>query len=245
VRLNISQLNLLNKCLTMLLVFLSLFTLEAKGSEDDLYDFLWLDQDKKVYVLQQKLYQKKATYYVNIGHGFNQTNDFFDSTLFRFNSGYYFTEEWAIEVNYNTYSNSTNETYKTLGDVNGSIPFSRQLLSTYGVMAIWSPFYGKVNTFNKIFYFDWNIGAGLSQISAESNKDTAASLTSQDVYTKEDYTGFNFKTGLKFHATKKIHVGIDLQILYYQAPGVVQTGVVTTDKWRSNSDIVLSVGYSF
>lgn len=228
-----------------LVVLTSCFACFSHASEEDLYDFLWLDQDKKVYVLQQKVYQKKDSFYANLGFGFNQTNDFFDSTLFNLTSGYYFNEEWAIELNYNTYSNSTNDTYKSLVQVNGAIPFSRQIVDSYGVMAIWSPFYGKVNTFNKIFYFDWNVGAGLSKITTESNKDTAAVSNAVNVYLKEDYVGFNFKTGLKFHATKKIHVGVDLQILYYQAPGVVQTGVATVDKWRSNTDVVFSIGFSF
>ncbi|MBT7610848.1 MAG: outer membrane beta-barrel domain-containing protein [Bacteriovoracaceae bacterium] len=239
------HLNISSVAILCMVAIVSLYSGSIYSSEKDLYDFLWLDQDKKVYVLQQKVYQKKKSYYINIGLGFNQSNDFFDSTLFNLSSGYYFTEEWAIEINYNSYSNSTNETYKTLGDVNGSIPFSRQLLKAYGVMGIWSPFYGKVNTFNKIFYFDWNIGAGLSQITAVSNKETAASSFSQDIYSKEKYTGVTVKTGLKFHTTEHIHVGIDLQVLYYEAPGVVQTGVITAEKWRSNSDIIFSVGYSF
>ncbi len=217
----------------------------SHSAEDDFYDFLWLDQDKKVYVLQQKVYKKKHTFYTDIGFGFNQTNDFFDSTLLNFTSGFYINEEWAFEVNYNNYSNKTNDTYDAIGFVNGSIPFSRLLLNTYGAMAIWSPFYGKVNTFNKIFYFDWNIGAGFSVINAESNKDTAGTISSQDIYVKESYTGLNFKTGLKFHATKKIHVGVGVQLLYYQAPGVVKAGVPSVKKWRSNSDIIFSVGFSF
>jgi outer membrane beta-barrel protein len=228
-----------------LVILASTFLQTSYAAEDDLYDFLWLDQDKKVYVLQQKVYQKKHSFYANLGFGFNQTNDFFDSTLFNLTTGFYFNEEWALELNYNTYSNKINDTYKALGYLNGSIPFSRQLLNTYGVMAIWSPFYGKVNTFNKIFYFDWNIGAGISIVNSESNKDTAENNSTADIYTKENYTGFNLKTGLKFHVTKRIHVGADIQILYFQAPGVVKTGVPVTKKWRSNTDVVFSIGMSF
>jgi hypothetical protein len=33
------------------------------AAEDDLYDYLWLDPDKKVYVLQNKVYKKKSKYH--------------------------------------------------------------------------------------------------------------------------------------------------------------------------------------
>ena len=65
------------------------------------------------------------------------------------------------------------------------------------------------------------------------------------MYAKENHLGFSVKTGLKFHATKKVHFGIDLQILYYQAPGVVIAEVTSNDKWRSNTDLVFSIGFSF
>jgi len=38
-----------------------------KASEKDLYDFLWLDPDKSVYVLQNKVYKKKNSFYGSVG----------------------------------------------------------------------------------------------------------------------------------------------------------------------------------
>lgn len=240
-----SNLLSMKSLLTLVILLASISPKSSQAAEDDLYKFLWLDQDKKVYVLQQKVYKKKKTFYANLGYGFNQSGVFFDSTLFNITSGYYLNEEWAVEVNFNSYSNSTNSTYQALGDLNKSIPFTRNFNSTYGAMAIWSPFYGKINTFNKIFYFDWNFGAGLSKINAESNKDTAAITGAKDTYLKESYIGFPVKTGFKFHATKKVHIGVDLQLMYYRAPGVTIPGQASQEKWRSNSDLVFSVGFSF
>ncbi|MCO4794951.1 MAG: outer membrane beta-barrel domain-containing protein [Bacteriovoracaceae bacterium] len=232
------------KTLSMFLALVFLAPTLVQASEDSLYDFLWLDPDKKVYVLQNKVYKKKGTGYVNAGYVMSQTPDFFDSTGWHLSTGWYFHEEWAIEGYFNTYSNKTNTTYENLKNVNGAIPFSRQFNKTYGLMAVWSPFYGKINTFNKIFYFDWSIGAGVAKIDAESNSTTAAIPSAADTYKKESYTGAILKTGLRFHATKRMHLDLNLHRTIYQAPGPVLNGV-GPDKWWGNTDVVFSVGFSF
>jgi hypothetical protein len=134
------------------------------AAEDDLYDFLWLDQDKKVYVLQNKVYEKKKTFYANLGY-IKGMNTNFQSTMGIHGSfGYNFKEEWAVEALYHTYSNNDDDNYKSIQEVNGSRPFVRRASAKVGLMAVWSPFYGKVNTFNKIIYFDWSFGLGLGQL---------------------------------------------------------------------------------
>ena len=54
----------------------------AKAAEKDLYNFLWLDPDKKVYVLQNKVYKREHTVYLDVGYlkalssKFQNTNGF-------------------------------------------------------------------------------------------------------------------------------------------------------------------------
>jgi outer membrane beta-barrel protein len=113
-------------------------------------------------------------------------------------------------------------------------------------MGVWTPFYGKINTFNKIFYFDWSVGAGLVKIDSESNEKTVASTTTADSYKKESYTGAIIKTGLRFHATKNIHVNMDFHRTIYQAPGPAPTlNGNGKDKWWGNTDMIFSIGFSF
>ncbi len=227
---------------------LSYFTLNAqalRADEKDLYDFMWLDPDKKVYVLQNKVHKKERTVYANIGLGTGLSSNFQDTSMFHGNFGYFMTEEWAIEGLYTKYSNSDNEAMENLKRLNGSIPFIRKTNSNYGLLVKWSPFYGKINTFNKIFYFDWNLAAGLGKLETESNA-TSVSITGQaNTYKKESYTSVLLKTGLSFHATKNIHIGVDLIMNNYKAPGPTVNGVTPTSKIRSNMDAVLTLGVSF
>jgi outer membrane beta-barrel protein len=224
------------------------FTLSApalKADEKDLYDFLWLDPDKKVYVLQNKVHKKAKTFYLNAGYGTGLSSNFQDTSMIHTNFGYYFNEEWAIEGLYTKYSNSNNEAFDNLQKLNSSVPFIRKTKSNYGVLAKWSPFYGKINTFNKIFYFDWSFGLGYGKLKTESNATTVAVTSISNTYKDEDYGTIIAKTGLSFHATKNIHLGLDLLFNNYKAPGPTVSGKTPTAKMRTNTDAVFTIGVSF
>ena len=230
--------------LTLLSLTLSAPALRA--DEKDLYDFMWLDPDKKVYVLQNKVHKKARTVYFNAGYGLGLSSNFQDTSMLHGSLGYYLTEEWAIEAMYSKYSNENNEAFTNLRRLNGSIPFIRKPESNYGLMAKWSPFYGKINTFNKIFYFDWSFGLGLGKLNAKSNALTVSDqLSTANNYNDEKYTSFIAKTGISLHATKNIHIGADLIMNNYKAPGPTINGRAPASKIRNNMDAVITIGVSF
>jgi len=239
------KLNLKN--LSIKLLMLSTMTLGAPrvmAAEKDLYDFLWLDPDKKVYVLQNKVHKKEHTVYANLGVGLGLSSNFVDTSMMHGNAGFYLTEEWAVEALYTSYSNKDNEALENLVRLRGAIPFIRKTKSNYGVLAKWSPFYGKVNTFNKIFYFDWSFGLGLGKLNTESNAATVANTITADRFSSESYTSVIGKTELSVHASKNVHINLGLIMNNYKAPGPVINGV-QKDKIRNNLDSVLTIGFSF
>ena len=131
-----------------------------------------------------------------------------------------------------------------LKKLNSSIPFIRKTKSNYGVIAKWSPFYGKINTFNKIFYFDWSFGLGVGRLNTESNATSVANPASANTYKSESYNTVLTKTELTFHASKNIHINLGLIMNNYKAPGPTMNGQAK-DKIRNNLDSILSVGFSF
>lgn len=215
------------------------------SAEKDLYDFLWLDPDKKVYVLQNKVHKKEHAVYANFGAGLGLSSTFQDTSLMHGNVGFHITEEWSIEALYTKYSNKDNEAFENLQRLNGSIPFIRKPKSSYGVIAKWSPFYGKINTFNKIFYFDWSFGLGAGKIKTESNAETVGIPSMANLYSSESKSSIIGKTELTLHATKNFHIGIGLLINNYKAPGPKINNRPSTDKMRNNIDSMLTVGFSF
>ena len=189
-------------------IILFIFPLSSYAGEEDLYDFLWLDPDKTVYVLQNKIYPKEKSYYLDIGYLTNATSTFQETNGAQIKAGYFFAEEWAVEFNYISYSNTDNSTLDTVKSVAGLVPFIRRPVSTTGVFGIWSPFYGKINTFNKIYYFDWSFGFGIGSMNAESNLETAE-IKDQDRFDSENFTTFMLKTTFKFHINRSFHIGIE------------------------------------
>lgn len=227
----------------MLLVGLMLtFSKTTFAGEKSLYDFLWLDPDKKVYVLQNKLFKKEKTFYFDLGYLANFTSKFQDTQGGAIRTGYYFHEEWGVELFYNSYLNSNNDELKNVRSVVATEPFIRRLNSTYGANLIWSPFYGKVNTFNQIYYFDWSFGLGVAKIDAESNMKTVAIKSQVSTFDKESYTGGIVKSKLKLHLRENVYLGLEYINTYYQAPGPRNP---KSDKLRTNTDIVFSVGFSY
>ena len=230
-------------CLALLSSTLSAPALRA--DEKDLYDFMWLDPDKKVYVLQNKVHKKAQSVYLNVGYGKGLSSTFQDTSLLHTNFGFYLTEEWALEGLYSKYNNSDNDDLENLKRLNGSIPFIRSIESNYGLLAKWSPFYGKINTFNKIFYFDWSFGLGLGKINSKSNATSVAVPTQANTTSDEKYTSVIAKTGFSFHASKNIHIGLDVLLNNYKAPGPTINGVTPSSKMRTNTDAIVTIGVSF
>ena len=80
--------------------------------------------------------------------------------------GFFFTEELGVEFLYSKNSGKENDTAQSVRrgpDGSGTIPFRRIIDQYYGAYFLWSPFYAKVNTFNKIIAnivvdnYNWNI----------------------------------------------------------------------------------------
>ena len=215
------------------------------AGEKSLYDFLWLDPDKKVYVLQNKIYKKEHTFYADLGYLSNFTSTFQDTKGFGARAGFYFHEEWGVEGFYNQYSNSNNENWSNVRAINGADPFVRKFNSAYGAMLVWSPFYGKINTFNRIYYFDWSFGLGYGKINAESNRKTVDDTNKQSTYDKESYNAAVWKTNVKFHLNENWHVNVEWMQQHYRGKGPNKNGQEAKDKLRQNQDLILSVGFSF
>jgi outer membrane beta-barrel protein len=228
--------------LTFSSILMLLVSSPVHAGEDSLYEFLWLDPDKKVYVLQNKLYKKEKTFYFDAGYMDNLTSKFQNTNGFALRAGYYFHEEWGVEIFLNEYGNKNNDEYRNIRLVNMTEPFIRRPAQSLGALAIWSPFYGKINTFNKIFYFDWSFGAGVAQLRTQTNLGTVVSSSAVSKFENENKTAAVFKSKLRFHVTEHVNIGIEYMTQGYQAPGPRNP---KQDKLRWNNDLIFSVGFSY
>ena len=228
--------------LILKLLFLTGLCSSTFAGEEDLYDFLWLDPDKSVYVLQNKIYPKDKTFYIDLGYlGLNLTSTFQDTQGAQLKAGYFFKEEWAFEINYLKYTNSDNAALSGVENVAAVTPFVRRPLSSTSIFLIWSPFYGKINTFNKIYYFDWSFGVGTGVYQMESNLKTAE-LKDENRFDAETYTPLQLKTTLKFHINKSLHLGVEFLNTNIQSNTPSNPN---SKSWDLNNDVIFSIGASF
>ena len=228
--------------LFILLAILSYLTsLPLLAGEESLYDFNWLDPDKKVYVLQNKIYEKKNTFYLNIGYGYATSSDFQSANNIQLKAGYFFAEEWGIELIYSSISNSANDTLENISSDSSAVPFIRRHDGYYGAMAVFSPFYAKINTFNKIFYFDLNFGLGLMSITGESNRQSFLDKDATLPFTSESYMGVSYKIEARAYITRNWNINLTLLNTTFKADSAVTVGKKI---WASNQDLIFAIGYS-
>ena len=229
------------KKIILYLLPLFLFSKNTLAGQKNIYDFQWLDPDKAVYVLQNKIYEKKNSFYFNVGYGQSLTADFVSAKNIQFKTGYYFTEEWGFEIVYSTISNSTNTTFDNISRSNDRVvPFIRQEDGYYGALLIFSPFYAKINTFNKIVYLDWSFGLGFGKVDGKSNK-TAFRTEDQNVALEEESnTAFLGKTQFKIFFTELLHFNIDIFVTTYKPEPALEE---RAKSFFVNTDLILSFGF--
>lgn len=221
---------------------LFMLTQELKAAEKSVYDFSWLDQDKEIYVLQNRKFRKEGKLYGSIGGGKTLNGTFIDSYSGQARVGYFFREDWGIELLYSKGSGSENDTAKAIAS-QGAVPFYRKVDNSMGGMLVWSPFYGKLNTFNKVFYFDWIFGAGVAKVHTLDNRLKFNTIPSGSL-TGQDTTGALWNTGIRFYMSEHWALRIDVTGTHISATR--QKSSTTSSKTNfSYYDLNFGLNYTF
>jgi len=225
------------------LFFLILISKNLWAGTKDFYEFKWLDPDKKVYVLQDKLYENKGRFYFNLGYGSQGLSDFQDTNLLHANIGYNFAEEWGAELFYSSYSNKNNNSFEAVQ--NGSVkvlPFILKIKSSYGLLATYSPFYAKLNTYNLISYIDWSFALGYASMQTADNYQDFLSNNTQNRFVDVSKSAIVGKTQIRFFLSEYFIFNIDFFNYWMKAR---QPGNAGTEKYIRFNDWIFSLGLSF
>lgn len=212
----------------------------AGGGADDEYNFSWLDPDKKVYVLQNRKYRKKGRFAAFLAGGLEVSNPYRNAWAVVPRAAYWFSEQFGAEVFYANLSNSDSQTLRELrGASSAALPFVRENRSMYGGLISFTPWYAKLNFFNKILYFDWFFNAGAGQTNTAVDQNTFANRGPN--YQLEDLFTVFFGTGQQFYVSQHFLVRLDLMGMYY-------TANAADGKSKSNYtnfDFTAGIGWAF
>jgi outer membrane beta-barrel protein len=213
---------------------------DSSKDSDDEYAFSWLDPDKNVYVLQNRKFRKARRFAVFASGGINLNNPYRSEYPLMPKVGYWFTEQFGVELFYTHVFSSESSNLTALKKVSASaLPFVRQQRSYYGALFSYTPWYAKMNFFNKILYFDWAVTAGAGQVNTAINlnnkADGSANLRNEAFFA--GYIGLD----QKFFITRNFLVRWDLIALLYRAKGAD----LSTVRWQRNFDFTLGAGVIF
>lgn len=219
----------------------------AMAAESSLYNFSWLDKDKEIYVLQNRKFRKDGKVYIGGNAGKTLSGAFIDGYGASLRGGFFFREDWGIELVYGKGLGGENTTAKGIKE-QGTVPFYRQVDSFTGGMLMWSPFYSKINTFNKIFYYDWIFGVGAARVSTKDNRRRFENQNDSSL-TSESSMSFLWTTGMRFYVTENWSVRLDFTGLNWRAErfGKPTTSgtVQKKEDYFNNFDVALGLNFAF
>lgn len=228
-----------------LLLFLttSLFSSLSYSDDTSLYEFKWLDEGETVYVIQNKEHVKANSIGIDLSFIDSNSSPYQDSSGFLASVTYYFSERWSMDFTFKKYNNENSDDLTNLlsADTNQVKPLVRRIDAAKLVHLNWIPFYGKINTFNKIFFFDWGLGVGVGQFDYSVNNETFLQKTIKFNLVEQTDTGFNFRSFLKFFTKSGMTMGFE-----YNLSGVntIKSADGATELLFFN-DILGTVGYIF
>lgn len=221
-------------------------SVQLVASEKNVYDFSWLDQDKEVYVLQNRKFRKNKKLYLGAMVGAQLNGAFIDSNEFSAHGGFFFKEEWGVEFAYTSASGSTNVTHDGVNE-QGTQAYYRKIESSVGAMVLWAPFYAKINTFNKIFYYDWMFGAGAASVTTLDNRLEFGSSATSDL-TSETVMAPTWMTNFRFYITQDWSAEMRFEGLHINADVARQdasNNERTEKQWTHYYDFKLGLNYTF
>jgi outer membrane beta-barrel protein len=233
--------------LVSLYLILFLFFQSSFALENSIYDFEWMDQDKKIYVLQNRTYKKKSMTYISLLGAMTASNKLIDSYYGIVKIGHFFSEDLGVEFLGGMGTGSINETGASVRE-QGAVPFYRRIDNYLAAAAIWSPFYGKFNAFDAILYLDWFFTGGFGVVSTSDNRNEFE-ITRETTLTKDSSVAVLWSTGFLFYINKNWQVRSEFQALHFKADKFSEVG--TTDGSYTKSlvfnhyDFSLGINFMF
>jgi outer membrane beta-barrel protein len=227
-----------------LIIFSCCFASILFAAEDSIYDFSWLDKDKEVYVLQNRKFRKSGQVYVGGTFGKSVSGAFIDSTEMNAIAGFFFKENWGLELSYTKADGTENKTSESVA-AQGSVPFYRKMDTATTAMLMWSPFYSKINTFNKIFYYDWMFGVGTASVATLDNRNEFPGGSAAKEKTKESQNGIAWMTAIRFYMSQSWSFRVDFRAVHVNADSAINGETDTEKRWNHYYNFNLGLNYTF
>ena len=151
-----------------------------------------------------------------------------------------FKEDFGVQFLYSKNNSEFNDLANRVVDQN-AVPYTRFIDDYMGAEFVWSPFYSKINIFDKILYFDWMFNVGYQQINTSDNR-RQFTVTTDTALTEQSISGFSIGTSLLFHITQNIGIRLDITQLRFESDFFTDTNQ-SEKYWFKNTDVTVGLNY--
>ncbi|MBF0205818.1 MAG: outer membrane beta-barrel domain-containing protein [Oligoflexia bacterium] len=244
--------------LQLILVFFYSFTINnVYASADSIYELKWLDldpaisnadnfsqkQDTAIYVIQNRKYRKLGRFYVYAGGGIAIADAFTNTTNIQGRAGHFFSENWGIEGIYGKNFNKENDVALSVKS-EGSVPFYHEIKQYVGGILLWAPFYGKINTFDSIQYFDLVFGFGIGQVQERNNREQFDNGSLLKPFSDAKHMTVIWDLASIFYLSTDVSLRLDLLSQYYKTQNMIKRSDSKDKKIYSHYTVTISLGYA-
>lgn len=219
-----------------------------------LEDKYWSAKDDDYGVIQNRTFSKAGKVYLSAVYGPLMNDPFVVSRATGLMFGYYFTEDFGLELSTLTYNSQNNETVTRINSIQNAAlsPNYNMLASNLAISATYTPFYAKMAFMNKsIMYFDMGFTAGIGTTSYNQVvrlRDVGGGTVLGEEKRKKTAPHFEIGVMQQLFVTKNVAFRLDIKNTFYSSKiaqyelGTGQAESARLEETKSTNDTTISFG---
>jgi outer membrane beta-barrel protein len=210
-----------------------------------LEDKYWSAKDEDYGVIQNRTYAKAEKFYVSLVTGTLINDPFAQAKPMGAMLGYYFSEDFGVELSYINHDAKKNETVQKLNSVNVAVSPNYNLVkNSIAASASYTPFYAKMAFMNKsIMYFDMGFTAGVGMTTYDQV--STPSQGAAEKFTSQSTPHFELGFMQQLFISKHVAFRLDLKNTFYSqkvVPYQSNFNTTTGEETKSSNDTTLTFG---
>ncbi|AZZ37212.1 hypothetical protein CIK05_10580 [Bdellovibrio sp. qaytius] len=211
-----------------------------------LEDKYWSAKDEDYGVIQNRTYSKAGKYYGSLVAGTLINDPFAQAKPKGAMLGYYFTEDFGLELSYLSHDAKRNETVEKLNSIANSINPNYNLVKSSTTASVtFTPFYAKMAFMNmSIMYFDMGFTAGVGMTTYNQVTQPGGANT-PDVFRSKTAPHMELGFMQQLFVTKNLAFRLDLKNTFYSqkvVPYQSNFNTTTGEETKSTNDTTMTFG---
>lgn len=210
-----------------------------------LEDKYWSAKDEDYGVIQNRTYSKAEKFYGSLVWGTLINDPFAEAKPMGAMLGYYFTEDFGLELTYMNHDAKKNETVEKLNSVNVAVSPNYNLVkNAISASVTYTPFYAKMAFMNKaILYFDMGFTAGVGMTTYDQVSTPSQGAAERFNSKSAPHVELGFMQQL--FVSKHVAFRLDLKNTFYSqkvVPYQSNFNTTTGEETKSANDTTLTFG---